>query len=77
MNNFSKRYPEYAAIEQHIRRAHAERSVAIAHLFATAIEASIRGVKRLADSMGNGMQAEHERRLIEADSFLRRSIPHR
>jgi hypothetical protein len=77
MSNFSKRYPEYAAIEQHIRRAHAQRSVAIAHMFATAIEAGTRGLKRLVDSLGNGMQAEHEKRLFEADSFLRRSVPHR
>ncbi len=77
MNNFSNRYPEYTAIEKHIRRAHAERSVAIAHLFAGAIMATIRGVQRLLDSLGNNLQAEHERRLIEADSFLRRAVPHR
>lgn len=75
--SFSNRYPEYAAIEQHIRRAHAERSVAIAHLFAGAVVATIRGVQRLVDSLGDGLQADHERRLIEADSFLRRSLRHR
>ena len=77
MSNFSKRYPEYASIEKHIRRANAERSVAIAHMLANAVAASIRGVKRLADSMGSTLQAEHEKRLIEADSFLRRSVSHR
>jgi hypothetical protein len=77
MSSFSNQYPEYRTIEQHIRRAHAERSIAIAHALATAVEATVRGLKRLVGSLGDNMQAEHERRLIQADSFLRRSIPHR
>ena len=77
MSSFSNRYPEFRTIEQHIRRAHAERSVAIAHALATAVDATIRGLKGLVGSLGDNMQAEHERRLIEADSFLRRSIPNR
>ena len=77
MSTFSKRYPEYAAIEKHIHRAHAERSVYIAHLLAEGIVTTVRGVKRVMAVMGDNLQAEHERRLIEADSFLRRSVPHR
>jgi len=75
VSNFSKRYPEYSTIEGHIRRAHAERSVAIAHMIAGAAEAVIRGTKRLLDSMGDGLAAERDRRAIEADSFLKRSVP--
>ncbi|HUQ29593.1 MAG TPA: hypothetical protein VM051_13445 [Usitatibacter sp.] len=77
MSSFSNRYPEFSSIEKHIRRAHAERSVAVAHALAAAIEATVRGLKRLAGSLGDNMQAEHEKRLIEADAFLRRSIPQR
>jgi hypothetical protein len=75
MSNVSKKYPEYNAIEGHIRRAHAERSVAIAHMIAGAAEAVIRGTKRFFDSMGDGLAADRDRRAIEADSFLKRSVP--
>jgi hypothetical protein len=77
MSDFSNRYPEYASVEEHIRRAHLERSVAIAHMIAVAADKAIRGVERLVASLGDSLQAEHERRLIEADTFLRRSLPHR
>jgi hypothetical protein len=46
-NSFRKRYPDFAAIEQHIRRAHAERQVAIAAAFADAIIGAVRGIGRL------------------------------
>jgi hypothetical protein len=36
-SSFRKNYPDFAAIEQQIRRAHAERQVAIAVGFANAI----------------------------------------
>ena len=41
-SNFSKQYPQFASIEKHIRRAHAERSVAVGTWFA---EMSVGGVK--------------------------------
>ena len=47
MSNFSKTYPDFVSIEHHIRRAHAERSLAIATTFANAIVATFRGVGRL------------------------------
>ena len=74
MSEFSKRYPEYASVEELIRNAHAERSVAIAHMIAVAADKAIRLVERLIGSLGDNLQAEHERRLIDADSFLRRAI---
>ena len=72
--SFRTQYPEYAAIETHIRRAHAERSVYVAHLIASLAESVIRGTRRFFDSMGRNVQAAHERQLIEADSFLKRSV---
>ena len=42
-SSFKNRYPDFASIEQHIRRAHAERQVAIATAFADAILGTIRG----------------------------------
>jgi hypothetical protein len=74
--DFTTKYPEYRTIEEHIRRARAERSVAVAHFIASIAERVVRGVRSFATGMGKGLQAEHERRMIEADSFLKRSIPH-
>jgi hypothetical protein len=73
--NFKTQYPEYAVIEEHIRRAKAERSVAIAHWIATTTDRVVRGIRNLAESMSRGIQAQHERQLIDADSFLKRSVP--
>ena len=73
--SFRTNYPEYAAIEEHIRRARAERSVAIAHMLANAIDATVRGVRSIFLDLGKGLQADWEKRAIEADSFLKRSVP--
>ena len=73
--NFENDYPDYAVIESHIRRARIERSVAIAHAMVGAVNATVRGVKRLAASFGRGLEAERDRRAIESDAFLKRSVP--
>ena len=73
--DFKTAYPAFAAIEQHIHRAHAERSVYLAHVIAGAIETAARGLKRLASSMGANLAAERDRRAVEADAFLKRSVP--
>ncbi len=75
--SFKTEYPEYASIEEHIRRARAERSVVIATLFANAVVSIGRGVSKLFDTLGTGLQAEQERRMIEADTFLKTWVPHR
>jgi hypothetical protein len=46
-SRFSKQYPEFASIEKHIRRAHAERSVAIATWIAEAILGAAGAVRKL------------------------------
>ncbi len=73
--DFKDRYPDFASIEHHIRRAHAERSVAIAHAIAGLIVFIGRGLRKLGDVMGSGLAAERDRRAIEADAFLKRSVP--
>ena len=72
---FKDKYPDFGAIEIHIRRARAERQVAIATAFANAIFGFCAGVKRLALKAGNGLAAERDRRAIESDAFLKRSVP--
>lgn len=73
--DFKHRYPDFASIEHHIRRAHAERSVAVAHAIAGMIEIIGRGFRKLGDAMGSGLAAERERLAIEMDPFLKRSVP--
>lgn len=73
--SFKDTYPEFAAIEGHIKRAHAERSVYIASIVAEAILGAVRVLKRLVHATGSGIAAERERHAIEADSFLKRSVP--
>ena len=72
---FKDKYPDFGAIEIQIRRARAERQVAIATAFANAICGIASGIKRLALRAGNGLAAERDRRAIESDAFLKRSVP--
>ena len=73
--DFKTTYPDFAAVETHIRRAHAQRSVYLAHVIAGFIESATRGLKRIGESLGNGLAAERDRRAVEADAFLKRSVP--
>jgi hypothetical protein len=73
--SFRTDFPDFAAIESQVRAARVERAVAVSHALVAAGEAVVRGMKRLAASMGNGYTAERDRRAIEADAFLKRSVP--
>ena len=70
--SFKDDYPEYAAIEQHIRRAHAERAVAIASLLANGLASIARLFTRATESPAATVS---ERRAIESDSFVKRWVP--
>ena len=50
--DFKDRYPDYAEIEEHIRRARLERTVAIAQFIADAVDRSQRMMKRLSRALG-------------------------
>ena len=73
--SFKTKYPDFAAVEHHIRRARAERAVAIATWLSGAVLAVGGGIKRLVEVTGNGLATERDRRAIEADAFLKRSVP--
>ena len=45
--NFKKQYPEFASIEHHIRRAHAERAVMIGTWIAEALVGGVRTLRGL------------------------------
>jgi len=72
---FKTEYPDFAAIEEHIRRARVERSVAIASLLSTVVVKAIKGVKRVAGSLTEAFdRAENDNRAIEADVFVKRWV---
>lgn len=73
--DFKDTYPDFAAIEVHIIKARAERSVAMAQYFAESLMALGRWLRNVARSMGTDLAAEHDRSAIEADPFLKRSVP--
>lgn len=71
----SDTYPDYASVEVHIQRARIERSVYLAAAIADGIMAVSRGFKRVAEKVARNMDREIERRAIESDPFLKRSVP--
>jgi hypothetical protein len=73
--NFKEKFPDFAAVEDHIRKARAERAVAIATAITGFVLATVNGMKRLAEAAGSGLAAERDRRAIESDAFLKRSVP--
>ena len=75
--DFKTTYPDFAAIEEHIHKARAERSVALAHAIVGLIEVIGRGVRKFGDLLGGGLAAAAaaERSVIESDPFLKRSVP--
>ena len=68
-------YPDFAMIEAQIRRARVERSLALSQALVNAGEAIGRGLRRAADALSRGLDAERDQRAIEADAFLKRSVP--
>jgi hypothetical protein len=62
-------------VESLIQQARAERSVALAQAIANGLASLVSGVRRFAEGFGDGLAAERDRRAIEADAFLKRSVP--
>ena len=73
--NFKQKYPDFAAVESQIQRARVERAVVISGLIVDAVQATVRAFQKAARAMGGNVAAERDRRAIEADAFLKRSVP--
>jgi hypothetical protein len=73
--SFSKDFPDFAPVEAQVRRAHVQRAVYLSNALAHAIAVMVRAVERVANTLGDGYAGERDRRAIEADAFLRRSVP--
>jgi hypothetical protein len=70
--SFKDDYPEYAAIEHLIRRAQAERAVAIATMLANGLARIAAFFTRATESPAATVS---ERSAIESDSFVKRWVP--
>lgn len=73
--SFKTDYPEFATIEGHIRKARLERAAAVGAILARGTLAIGSALKSLGATFSRGLEAERDRRAVEADSFLRRSVP--
>ena len=72
---FKDTYGDYAVIERQIKAAHAERAMVVGTLLAEGGLALVNGIRRITQGFGTGLAAERDRRAVEADAFLRRSVP--
>ena len=80
--SFKTEYPDFAAVETHIRRAQLERSVYLANLLSDAIVKTVNGVRKVGttwlekglDTWARGLSAEREQRAIEGDVFVKRWV---
>ena len=70
-------YPEFISVEEHIRQAQLQRSAHVAHLIAVGLDRLAKRLRQAGITMSKGLDAEMDRRAIEADVFLRRAISHR
>ena len=73
--NFKEKYPDFAAIEDHVRAARVERALYLSQVIIGAVQTVVDGVKRLGAYAARNVSAERDRRAIQADSFLNRSVP--
>lgn len=73
--NYKQIPTHYEAIEGYIHAARVERAVYLAEAITGGIQATVRGLRRFGQFVGRNVKAEADRRAIEADSFLKRSVP--
>jgi hypothetical protein len=66
---------EFLPVEEHVRRAEVSRAAYVGGLIGQGGAALARALKRLGAAMERGYAEELDRRAIEADAFLRRSVP--
>ena len=69
-------YPDYSDIEEYIREARLERSIAIANLIADGVDAAWRGLKVLGTAISQTIKAAPDARAVEAQAFLHRVAHH-
>lgn len=69
MEDFTNLYPQYADIEDIIRRARAERSVAVAELIASGVETTLRVIRESIESLYTTVAHHRSRHAADAGYF--------
>ncbi len=69
---FSRKNPDFAAIQADIERARLQRTVYLATLIAEGLAALGRGFRKAAGRTAAAMEAD--RKAVDADAFVRRHI---
>ena len=72
--DYKDEYPEFLPVAEHIRMAHAERSIYIAHLIATGVAKLGAGLRHVARLLDAPEAAELERRAVVDDLFVKRAV---
>ena len=72
--NFQQKYPDFAAIENQIMAARVERAVYVSTAIVKGVNWVMECGKSLAAAVNRNVEAEIERRAIESDPFLKRSV---
>ena len=73
--NFKEKYPDFAPIAHHVQAMRLERAVYLSQVLVGALQSTIDGIKRLGSFTARNVQAERDRRAVQADAFLKRSVP--
>jgi hypothetical protein len=74
MNANEFQFPQYEEIDARIREARLERSVYVAEMVSNLVLRAGRALKGFGARFAEGLAAENDRRAVEADAFLRRSV---
>ena len=74
--DFRTQYPQYAEIEEIIRRARAERSVALGEAIATFVTETGRLIRDVARGLSDGLALWRTQRGVEASVLEPKSLPH-
>ena len=69
-------FTDYADIQDYIREARLERSVAVANLIAEAVDAAWRGLKILGNAAAQAVKASNDARSVEAHALMHRAVHH-
>ena len=69
-------YPDFAAIEGHIRRARIERAVVVSQMIVAGVDAAVRGLRLVKASIeANFRRVDATQRRIASDALMGRSVP--
>lgn len=76
MRNGNYEFEGYESIEEYIREARLQRSVAIANMIAAGVDLAWRGLKAFAEGTVMMLKAAPNARAVEAQAYLHKAAHH-